>query len=44
MYFIQEGIVGIAFSLISHGFGKRSFKVSMRQKDRSIMADHYVIN
>ena len=44
MYFIQDGFIGIGFSLIGNGITGRSYCISKKQQGNQIICDHYVIN
>lgn len=44
LYFIQEGFIGIGFSLVSHGINNRQYTISKRQEGLQLICDHYVIN
>jgi hypothetical protein len=44
LYFVIDGVVGIAYSLISNGLTKKQFKVGKKLKADCIICDHYVVN
>jgi len=44
MYFVQDGFVGIGFTLLSNGLTGRSHTLSKNQSGRQLIGDHYVIN
>ena len=44
MYFIQDGFIGIGFSLVGNGITGRSYILSKKQLGNQIICDHYVIN
>ena len=56
MYFVEEGIIGIAFSLIANGFAQANYSIGKRlisglnptachnQQQNHLICDHYVLN
>ncbi len=44
MYFMVEGVVGIAYSLISNGISKKQYKIAKKMKNDCIICDHYLVN
>lgn len=42
MYFIQEGIVGIGYYLMTQGLSKKQFKLGIYMKANSFICDYYV--
>jgi len=54
MYFINEGIIGIAFSLIANGFTNKQYSIGKRlstnqlgpqmSSQAHLICDHYVVN
>lgn len=43
MYFLLEGVIEIAFSLISNGM-RDKFTFGRRQSGKQLLCDHYVVN
>jgi len=48
MYFMSEGLIGVAFSLIANGILKKQYHIAKRlicgDKYDTIICDHYVLN
>ena len=44
LYMIQDGFIGIGFSLVGNGITGRSYIISKKQEGNQILCDHYVIN
>jgi len=54
MYFVTEGVIGIAFSLIANGFTNKQYSIGKRLSTNQIgpqpnssahlICDHYVVN
>lgn len=44
MYFVIEGTIGVGFSLIQPGIMNNNYMYSQKQKGRSMIGGHYVIN
>tara|TARA_B110000285_G_C15112535_1_gene612012 strand:+ start:1526 stop:2086 length:561 start_codon:yes stop_codon:yes gene_type:complete len=42
MYFIQEGIIGIGYYLMTQGLSKKQFKLGIYMKANSFICDYYV--
>jgi hypothetical protein len=48
IYFMTDGTIGIAFSLISNGINKKQYHIGLKlhasDKHSTIICDHYVVN
>ena len=44
LYMIQDGFIGIGFSLVGNSITGRSYIISKKQEGNQIICDHYVIN
>ena len=44
MYFIQEGFIGIGYTLVSSGITNKPYKMCKTQRNQQLICDHYVIN
>jgi hypothetical protein len=42
MYFIQDGVVGIGYYLLTQGLSKKQFKLGIFMKSKSFICDYYV--
>ena len=44
MYFVEEGFIGIGFSMMQNGMTGRNYVISKRQQGKQLICDHYVVN
>ena len=44
MYFVTEGSIGIGYSTMGNGIGKKQYKIAKKFKADCLIADHYVVN
>ena len=44
MYFVEEGFIGIGFSIMGNGINGRNYMISKKQQGRQLICDHYVVN
>lgn len=42
MYFIQDGVVGIGYYLMTQGLSKKQFKIGIESKASSYICDYYI--